>query len=278
MAQTQTHELSFSGGEVLKRYVTWERGEADRERRLLGLLAEHAPGVAPRPLRRESDGDAPLIVMERLPGEPLDGTPLTDAQMASLGETLRRMYGVPLAAIQEAGVPERLYGPTTLSGEMVAWLSEDYDLDQCLEPVLVREAVEAALTFLASPDLLPTPDFRSVGISDLNPANVLWDGTSAKLVDFEDGGLTDLAYELADHVEHLGSRLPGTYDADALAAAAGLTDEQQERMSAYRPLWATFWLAMLMPGNGGYRRNPPGTTENQARHLLGWLERSRSLS
>jgi hypothetical protein len=30
---------------------------------------------------------------------------------------------------------------------------------------------------------------------------------------------------------------------------------------------------MLLPGNGGWRRNPPGTTEDQARHLTGLLER-----
>ena len=122
-----------------------------------------------------------------------------------------------------------------------------------------------------TPGRLPKPSFESIGIADLNPANVLWDGSSARLVDFEDGGLTDPAYELADHVEHLAGRLTNTYDADALVDAVGLTDDQRDRMSAYRPLWATFWLAMLLPGNGGFRRNPPGTTEEQARHLQEWL-------
>jgi aminoglycoside phosphotransferase (APT) family kinase protein len=277
-AQTQTHDLTFSGGEVRKRYVTWSRGEADREWACLSLLAEHAPGVAPRPIRRETDGDAPVIVMERLPGSPSDGTPLTPEQTRSLGAVLRRMYDVPLAAIHDAGVTERQYGPTALAGEMTLWLSEDYDLDQCLEPVVVRDAVTAALEWLADPTHLPDPVLDSLGISDLNPANVLLDGSSARLVDFEDGGLTDPAYELADHVEHLGGRLTNTYDAKALVAAVGLTDEQQVRMSAYRPLWATFWLAMLLPGNGGFRRNPRGTTESQARHLFNWLGASQPLS
>jgi hypothetical protein len=39
-------------------------------------------------------------------------------------------------------------------------------------------------------------------------------------------------------------------------------------MHAYRRLWAMFWLTMLLPGNGGFHRNPPGSTEAQARHLL----------
>ena len=43
-------------------------------------------------------------------------------------------------------------------------------------------------------------------------------------------------------------------------------------MSAYRPQdWASFWLTMLLPGNGGFRRNPPGTAEAQATHLLALL-------
>jgi hypothetical protein len=54
--------------------------------------------------------------------------------------------------------------------------------------------------------------------------------------------------------------------------AVGLSPEQRERMRAYRPLWAAFWLAMLLPGNGGFRRNPPGTTERQAAHFLEFVD------
>jgi thiamine kinase-like enzyme len=108
----------------------------------------------------------------------------------------------------------------------------------------------------------------ALGISDLNPANILWDGETCRLVDFEDGGLTDPAYELADHVEHLGSRLHGVYDDRALADAVGLDADGRARMDAYRPLWAAFWLAMLVPGSASWHRNPPGTTEAQAAHFM----------
>jgi thiamine kinase-like enzyme len=119
---------------------------------------------------------------------------------------------------------------------------------------------------------VPASRLTALGIADLNPANVLWDGRTVRLVDFEDGGLSDPAYELADHVEHLGSRLPGVYDVQALPVAVGLDDGARERMAAYRPLWAAFWLAMLLPGNGGWRRNPRGTTEGQARHFLALVD------
>ena len=58
------------------------------------------------------------------------------------------------------------------------------------------------------------------------------------------------------------------FDAGALVDAVGLTVDETRRMDAYRPLWAAFWLAMLLPGNGGFHRNPSGSTEAQAAHLL----------
>ena len=272
--QTQTHDLTFTESEVRKRYVRWDRGEADREWGCLTLLATHAPGVAPRPLRRETYDGGPVVVMERLPGEPLGAAPLTPAQTVSLGRALRRLYDVPLESVRAAGISERLYGPTTHAQLVTEWLSDSYDLAECRDPDLVAGAVDAALAWLATADSLPEFELVALGISDLNPANILWDGETCRLVDFEDGGLTDPAYELADHVEHIAGRLAGIFDADALVDAVGLSATQRERMRAYRPLWAAFWLAMLLPGNGGFRRNPPGTTEAQATHLMALLDPS----
>jgi hypothetical protein len=269
--QTQTHELTFAGAEVRKRFVSWDRGEAEREWACLRLLAEHAPGVAPRPLRREIVDGAPVVVMERLPGAPLGGAALTSAQTASLGHALRSLYDVPLAAVRAAGIVERAYGPTTLGATLVDWLADSYDLAACQDPVLVGDAVDRALAWLGTPGALPEPRVRVLGIADLNPANVLWDGERCRLVDFEDGGLSDPAYEVADHVEHLAGRLTGVYDVAGLVEAVGLDRDDRARFVAWRPLWAAFWLAMLLPGNGGWRRNPAGTTEAQAVHLLGLI-------
>jgi Ser/Thr protein kinase RdoA (MazF antagonist) len=199
--------------------------------------------------------------------EPLAPRPLTTAQTEALGTSLRRLYDVPVDAVREAGIGPRRYGVREHAQLLVEWLADDHDLRECRDPALVAEAVAVARTYVADP---PLPDARAtaLGIADLNPPNVLWDGRVARLVDFEDGGLSDPAYELADHVEHLGSRLPGVYDAHALADAVGLDAESRERMTAYRPLWAAFWLVMLLPGNGAWRRNPPGTTEAHAAHFM----------
>ncbi|MBS2937702.1 aminoglycoside phosphotransferase family protein [Nocardioides sp. J2M5] len=269
--QTSTHQVSLGETEVRKAYVADHEDEAEREWACLTLLAEHAPGLAPRPLRRE-DAETPVIVMERLPGAHLAPEPLTAAQVAAVGTALRRLHDVPVGAVEAAGIGPRGIGTATLPPALVDRLSPGHDLSACEDPALVRAARDAARDWLRDPSL---PELRAevLGIADLNPPNVIWDGRAARLVDFEDAGLSDPAYELADHVEHLGSRLPGVYDADALADAVGLDGEQRERMAAYRPFWAAFWLAMLTPGSGSWHRNPPGTVEAQAGHFMALVGR-----
>lgn len=272
MTSAQTHDLVMTETEVHKRYVSWERGEPDREWSCLNLLARHAPGVAPTPLRRETDPDGiPVIVMERVPGEPLSDEPLTRAQTVSLGRAIRETYDVPLEAVLEAELPERLAGPTTLPTDIADWLDEPCDLSLCQDPGLVREGVRRARDWLADPRVLPRPRLSSLGISDRKPANILWDGVDCRLVDFEDSGRSDPAYEFADHIEHIAGRLSGVLDPEALADEIGLSGEDRERAHAYRPLWASSWLVMLLPGNGGFHKNPPGTTEEQAEYVLGLL-------
>lgn len=143
--------------------------------------------------------------MSRLPGVPLGDAPFTSAQTASLGRALRRTYDISTDALVEAGVVERIYGPSTLPGLLLEWLSEPHDLALCQDP---------------------------------------------------------------DQIEHIASRLTAQFDPEALVAAVNPSMEQRDRMRRYRPLWAAFWLAMLLPGNRGFRRNPPGTTEEQVRHLV----------
>lgn len=264
--QTSTHGLTLGEREVRKEFVADHEAQAEREWSCLRLLAEHAPGLAPRPLRRE-DGETPVIVMERIPGEPLAPRPLSAGQTLALGASLRRLYDVPLAAVSDAGIGPRNGGAADPPAIIHARLADHHDLSACRDPELVRTARAAAREWLRDPRL-PESRLTVLGIADLNPANVLWDGQVVRLVDFEDGGLTDPAYELADHVEHLGSRLHGVYDDRALTDAVGLDAEDRVRMAAYRPLWAAFWLAMLVPGSGSWHRNPPGTAEAQAAHFM----------
>ena len=91
--------------------------------------------------------------------------------------------------MRATGLGERVHGPTTHAQHVSEWLMEPHELAECRDPGLVARAVAAACAWLALPYALPEPRLVSLGIADLNPANVLWDGELCRLVDFEDGEL-----------------------------------------------------------------------------------------
>jgi aminoglycoside phosphotransferase len=266
---THTHELVFDGDVVRKRFVSWSEGEAEREWSGLSLLDRCAPGLAPRPLARETEGEPPVIVMSRVPGEPLGGAHLSASQLEGLGVALGRLFAVPI----EPGTQERAWGPSTMCAGVREWIAGDYDLTPCRDPDLVRDAIEATRAWLAHdrPNLDHIVD-PVVARGDGNLDNVLWDDDACRLVDFEEFGISDIAYEIADVLEHASSRLSRYLDPDALIATFRLTAAQLDRLISYRALMAGFWLVMLLPGNGGFRRNPAGSTEDQATHILALLD------
>jgi aminoglycoside phosphotransferase len=266
---THTHALTFASGIVRKRYTSWDDGQADREWRGLTVLARLAPDLAPRPIRRETENGAPVLVMSRLPGEPLGGEPVTATQTRALAKALRRLFSAPV----EPDIPDRAYNPSVMRTLVRTWAEEDHDLSGCLQPELTREALDHAREWVhraagQQHDAVVDP---VLALGDGNLANLVWDGRLCRLVDFEEFGRSDLTYELADIAEHVSSRLDGLLDVPALVAPLGLTAAQQTRFKAHRQLLATFWFFMLLPGGRGFARNPPGSTENQARHLLDLL-------
>lgn len=107
-----------------------------------------------------------------------------------------------------------------------------------------------------------------LGHGDGNLANVLWDGERCRLVDFEDSGLSDRAYEYADLVEHISSWSTGAVDAESLLGHLALDPALACRTHQARRLMALYWLIMLLPGNPADLRNPLGTLSRQASRLL----------
>lgn len=230
--------------EVHKRYVSWAGEEPAREWAGLRLLAEHAPGLAPGPLRRETVEGAPVVVMTRLPGLPLGDGPLSARQVRALCLALGRLFAVPVTAVCAAGLGERNDGPSTFRSWVREWAGGAHDFTGCREPALVQDALDRARGWLESPSATPDGVVDPVlAMADGNLANLLWDGEVCRLVDFEDCGLSDPAYELADPAdlaEHASSRLAGLLDVDVLVAEIGLTERQPARWAAYRPLFAAF--------------------------------------
>ncbi len=251
---------------VRKSFVRWDDGEADREWAALEHLGHQAPDLAPIPIRRETEQGRPVVVMSRLPGEPLTEK-LSDPQADAFVAALRQLFEVPVPSDLAA----RANGPW-LQSRFRPWLTEDYEWQLCQDRTLVQTAVNAAQEWLdANPpgeDWIVDP---VIALGDGNLDNVMWDGERCRLIDWEEYGASDLAYEVADVVEHASSRLRRLIDVPRLLADLRLDATQQERIERHRRMFACFWLGMMLPGNPGWHRNPPGSAEDQARHLLDML-------
>jgi aminoglycoside phosphotransferase (APT) family kinase protein len=136
----------------------------------------------------------------------------------------------------------------------------------------VHEAFRAGSTWLAStaPDqLLTNPLPPVLGLADGNHANYLWDGHAprVRLIDWEDSGRSDRAFELGEICEHI-SRLDGTLDADQLLACIDLAPSEAERVRDFRRLIALGWFLQLGPDGPATPHNPAGTLRRQAERIL----------
>jgi aminoglycoside phosphotransferase len=264
-----THDVTVLGDRVVKRFRSDGRGEYRREWRALHLLARHAPGLAPEPL--DGDPRTAVITMTRLPGAPLGAEPLEPRQVDALGAALDRLHhAVPADTV--AACDPVIGHPAAFVPRVTAALAGHAGPTD--DPT-VTTACEAARQWLASAEaraLCGPGDLRPVfGRDDHNPPNFLWDGTRARLVDFEDSGCSDRPSELACLVEHLGARCTPDRVWEDMLGRVGLDAAERARLRAARRLHAAFWLAVLLPGRSGARRNPPGTLHRQAGRLLGLL-------
>lgn len=260
-----THILTFTGDRVVKRYRSWDRGEADREWSGLSTLHQHAPGISPQPLRRRCEDGAPVIEMTRVPGQPFGAAKLSPTQVGALARTLTRTHRAVPGEVLMCW-PERQWGPAELTSLVRSWV-RDAPPVACAP---TSDALEAAAAWLDSADIgNPTAPLaeRVFTHGDGNLGNFLWDGAGCRVVDFEDGGVSDPAYEIADLLEHVSVRPRGLIEADDLIEALALSRPQQARLRMFRRLMAVYWLFMLLPGNPAHHRNPPGSIERQAAHV-----------
>ncbi|MWA05150.1 phosphotransferase [Actinomadura sp. LD22] len=261
-----THGVEMGPATVTKRYRSWDLDQPEREWRALTLLAEHAPGLAPRPLHYAAAETPPSVTMSRLPGEPLTA-PLTDAQLTALAEAISSSQNaIPAAAL--AALPPRLLHPLDALKNLRAWS------ERVAPPpdALAARALTGAREWLRRPHLdtvfaaEPPPVF---GTGDGNLANFLWDGSRVRLVDFEFSGRGDRAYELAEVAEHVSAK--NALAPDALLGRFELAPSERARLPECRRLLAAFWLLALLSDDPQHPRNPPGTLAHQAGHLLALL-------
>ncbi|GAA0966674.1 hypothetical protein [Actinocorallia libanotica] len=132
---------------------------------------------------------------------------------------------------------------------------------------MVRRALGSGLAWLAGSGLEDTgwSDFVPVfGPGDGDIADYLWDGHRVRVVDFEESGRSDRAFELAEITEHAASWVEHPLDVGLFLEQFDLTAAEAARMQDCRRLLALVWLFLPAFDEG---RNPPGTAERQAERL-----------
>ncbi|MFI1259331.1 MULTISPECIES: phosphotransferase family protein [Streptomyces] len=270
MPEHCTHAVELLPGRVIKRFRGTDRAGAEREWRALSLLAVHAPGLAAEPWECDLAAAEPVVVMSRLSGEPMRGRPLSDEQVGALAAALHRLHtAVPPEALER--VPPR----PDLAGELVARIHRWTPRTRPGLGGSVAQAMDAGLAWLASAHLdLPGPPAgpQVFGAGDGNLANFLRDGRTVRIVDFEDSGRSDRAFELAEITEHVASWAEHPLDVPSFLGHFTLTRAERGRLREYRRLLALVWLFLLLcDARSGSRRNPLDAVERQSRRLRALL-------
>jgi Ser/Thr protein kinase RdoA (MazF antagonist) len=265
---SSTHEITMRSAVVIKRFRSWDRGEQLREWTGLTLLAAHTPDLAPVPVDADLAGDPPTVTMSRLAAEPLGRSPLTRLQTEAVAAAVTRLHRA-IPAYELDRLPPRIGEPAALASQVRAWTDQQ---TPTADPLVVRAFDAGSAWIRLLPQHVLADDVPPVfGHADGNLANYLWDGTRIRMVDFEDSGRSDRAFEVAELVEHLSAWIEGAVDVPLLIAMFDLTLAERTRLRELRRLCAFLWLLMLLPDGPAHERNPAGTARRQAERLLALL-------
>jgi hypothetical protein len=266
-----THTVELLPDRVVKRYRQWAEREHEREWRALTLLQAYAPGLAPVPLGLDPGPPVPTLVMSRLPGTVLRGGVVEPAQISALAAALTELHHcVPVEVV--AALPDR----TWKQRQCVAYIRRRYPelATRALDPEITRAAGDGmtwlnatAARWEQDPDLPPV-----LGQADGNLANFLWDGSRIAIVDFEEAGRSDVPFELAELIEHVGSWVDTDFETDAFLAHFPLETGELRRLTECRRLLALLWLLSLSLVDPNDERNPPDTPVRQAQRLRALLD------
>ncbi|MGW0731885.1 phosphotransferase family protein [Streptomyces sp. NPDC002851] len=269
--QSSTHGLEIRPDTVIKRFTSWDRGEPVREWQALTLLAEHAPGLAPQPLEADLDGEPPVVVMSRLPGKVLRGTTVTGNAATALAEAVTTLHeAVPAKVLHK--IPEGAWNVVKAVDKARDWCAQSHRFGPVPQVEQAFTAGQRWLGMAPLDDVVKAEVVPVFGLTDGNLANYLFDGDVVRMVDFEDSGRSDRAFELAELAEHPSGWVDSTLDVAALLAHVDLSAAETVRLRELRRLFALLWLVMLLPDRPGHARNPQGTLERQAVRLLALLD------
>lgn len=161
------------------------------------------------------------------------------------------------APMPVSALPPRAGRPAELLQQVRGWCAEGSSLDA--SPMAAKALTEGS-QWLQHPDLadrLAQPGTPVFGTGDGNLANYLWDGSEARLVDFEYSGLSDRAYELAEMTEHISVRQHGGTALVRVLEEVASEEPGASRFTDCRRLHALFWLLRILGSDQG--RSPDGS-------------------
>ncbi len=257
MADLQgTHTIEVRGDVVTKHYRADRPHAAEREWRALTLLARYAPGLAPRPISFHG-----CVIMSRIEGRPLRGLPEPAAHTRQMAAAVAELHAAVPPEIL-AGVPLRNWHARALAEQVHEWC-ERWPGKDPLADRAVRQGCRWLERWRPDDDGGVRPVF---GGGDGNLANFLWDGERVRIVDFEDSGRSDRAFELAELSQHVSMWVDGEID---VLRHFDLPAAERARLRECRRLHALTWL-FLLSGEGP--RNPPGTFRRQVERVLAELD------
>lgn len=205
--------------------------------------------------------------MRRVSGVPLQGGQLTSKHLEALGESLQQLHAcVPLQILERMSPAGD--DPATAGPKLRRRIAE---LSRPNEDPVVSAAFDAASAWLDGAEATALIDYQgraAFARGDGNLANFLFDGDHVVQVDFEDSGRGDRAADLADLVEHISAR--GTPDSEwkTFLSRFVLDTSERRRLAGVRRMSSIFWLLLLLPGQPGHARNPPGALRRQAERVL----------
>jgi aminoglycoside phosphotransferase (APT) family kinase protein len=247
---------------VVKVFGDVRRDEHVREWDALCALGDG--DLAPEPLHLSVDDGRPAIVMSRVEGRRLGLADLTESQLEAFVAAHHRVHCAWPEAVRQANS-----SPAAILARTSAALTEFATAPGPIPSTRAR-ALQVAATWTRS--IGPTWDEAWQGREvycrgDPNSANYLWSGDQVTLVDFEDAGRNDPAFELADMVEHAANRDLSVATVDHLSE---LWDQDRRRPDLLqgRRIIACFWLVLL---EGRERQNLPPrqvTATQQAERVL----------
>lgn len=257
-----THDVQVTGKIVVKTFRSWSRGEPDREWSSLQLLRRWTPGLAPEPIEPREESGYPIIVMSRMTGRALGDGPLSGEQVIAVAVSrLPPRVFVPAAAVND--LRERLADKPRVSPAAARAFDAGSSWLNSAEASHFATASGSGSGSGSAPQVF--------GHADGNLANYLWDGEVCRLVDFENAGASDEAYEIAELIEHPSTWLDEGLDAETLLGHLELSQSLLTRIRLARRVFACNWLTKLTPDQPTHGRNPLITLERQAERLLSLL-------